>query len=402
MDNATSLAESSAAHESYSEGDEEVRPTRKSVEATVTAAAPSRRPALQRQSSSRAKFFVCEDSEEDEDDEAAEEALFRSRIVLARSKQQNQQLSSRSHSSLKSLVKDNQDEVDGADGDNEHEEPVDEDEDEEEEEESYFSAKIPVVPSVERRRQSSSLLSDLLMAEKQQQLQLQQLTMTSSSPAPRTRTSTDMDCSHDGCLSGSPCPSATNSEGEMMVAMGQHTRSGGLARTTSFTNNLHQLQHHQQQQQANGAPSPSAMMIDEAQKAKSPLVRTKRVFKNLDGLAITTLNPVNNHNNNVNNNNTPLPSNCTVSSPSSVSVSSSPSSSSSSPLSPSRSAPNALPSTKPAANPSAGWTRASTLQVQQQVQVQIQNLVVQSTTTAHRAFRSASSTLNEVLFRAAK
>ncbi|KAG0048258.1 hypothetical protein BGZ83_006765 [Gryganskiella cystojenkinii] len=408
MDNATSLAESSAAHESYSEGDEDekLRVKKIAISSPTAAAAASatatHRPVLQRQNTSRATFFVCEDSDEDEDEaEAAEESLFRSRIALARRNNSNTNIKhqpcqqvQKSQLPLKFYVEDEEDELDGADGDNEHEEDQDE---EEEEEESYFSLKVSeFVPVVDRRRKLSSLLSDLLMAEKQ--LQLQQLSITSTSGPTSTtirttRNSTDMDCS--SCLSnhesvpGSPCPSTTNSDGEMAI----HQNDQRLFRTSSSPKHLDNLQ--QEPNRVSPPPSSAYALITENQKPKSPLVRTKRVFKNLDELAIITA--ATNNNSNATASTTPS-TNCTVSSPIPLP----------SPLSPTASfkAPattntNTTTTKAAAPNPSAGWTRAS-LQVPQQVHVQIQNLVVQSTSTAHRAFRSASSTLNEVLFRTAK
>lgn len=145
----------------------------------------------------------------------------------------------------------------------------------------------------------------------------------------------------------SRCPSAANSDGESTFS-----RMAPLPEDHQDHGQHHHRRHHHHPHRIN---LDAGSEIQEPEKPKSPLVRTKRVFKNLDELAsLSTTSPT-----------------CNISSPSS-----------SSPSSPS-SSPTAL----------AAWTRSH------QVQVQIQSLVVQSTSSAQRALLSASATLTDVLFR---
>ncbi|KAF9401566.1 hypothetical protein BGX21_001296 [Mortierella sp. AD011] len=247
---------------------------------------------------------------------------------------------------------------------------------------SSFSSKTshPTYNALMGRRQS--LLSDLLLAEKQQKSQQGSFKFASR------------------------CPSASNSDGETAaVHMVVNPMSQGYHAAP-------QQQHHRRESfkercdinHFNSHNNVSTV----SDRTVSPLVRTKKVYKNLAELANTTRAP--NHSE----------------SSASLSVSSSPSSSPSSKSSPSPksllSSPCAAKTTaakaattttkterpsivstnsfsscilsKSPSVPTNGWTRT-------QVQVQIQSLVAQSTSTAQRALLNASTTLTDVLFRTA-
>ncbi|KAF9320641.1 hypothetical protein BG003_005390 [Podila horticola] len=303
MDNATTLAESSSANCAYSDSEDKPSLLKQSTP-TPTRTSPPRQP-------SRAKFFVC-DSDEEEDEEEEEEFFFPRRS------------------------EDNFGDCEDS--------GTDEAETEEGEEEESLVMSAPNTPSPRPaqgtavRRQS--LLSDLFLAEKQRE----QLHPSKSTRPSLIRTSSTY---------SSRCPSAANSDGEstfsrMAPVLEDHQDHG---------------QHRPRCHHPHRINLDAECEIQESEKPKSPLVRTKRVFKNLDDLASLSIS-------------SPT---CNISSPSS-----------SSPSSPSSSAPNST-STSPTAL--AAWTRSH------QVQVQIQSLVVQSTSSAQRALLSASATLTDVLFR---
>ncbi|KAG0086959.1 hypothetical protein BGZ93_011373 [Podila epicladia] len=300
MDNATTLAESSSANCAYSDSEDKPSLLTESIPTHARISPSSRQP-------SRAKFFVC-DSDEEEEDEEEEEFLF----------------PRRSEDNFGDYEDSGTDEAEA------------------EEEEESLGMKAPSTPSpmpvpgIVRRQ---SLLSDLFLAEKQRE----QLHPNKSTQPSLARTSSTY-LSH--------CPSAANSDGESTFAR--------MAPVPEDHQDLSQ-HHHRRRHHPHRITLDVGSEIQEPEKPKSPLVRTKRVFKNLDELAsLSTTSPT-----------------CNISSPSSPSSSS-----------PSSSAPN---STSPTAL--AAWTRSH------QVQVQIQSLVVQSTSSAQRALLSASATLTDVLFR---
>lgn len=296
LDNATTLAESSSANCAYSDSEDKPSlPT--ATPALRTAPSQPRQPA-------RAKFFVCDsDEESDDEEEEEEEAYFFPR---------------RSEDNF---------------GDCE-DSGTDEAETEEEGLPTTNTSSLQSAPGTVRRQ---SLLSDLFMAEKQRE-QFQQ-------PSKPIRPSMARTCS----TYSSRCPSAANSDGEST-----------FSRMTPVPEVYQDRGHHHHHQHYPHHTSLDAEdKIQEPEKPKSPLVRTKRVFKNLDELASLSMSPT-----------------CNISSPSSASPTSSIASTSTSP-----------------ATALAAWTRSH------QVQVQIQSLVVQSSSSAQRALLSASATLTDVLFR---
>ncbi|KAG0037517.1 hypothetical protein BGZ82_002382 [Podila clonocystis] len=301
MDNATTLAESSSANCAYSDSEDKPSLLKGSAPTPTRISPSSCQP-------SRAKFFVC-DSDEEEDEE--EEEFFFPR---------------RSEDNFGDFEDSGTDEA------------------ETEEEEEGFVMRAPNTPSPKPapgmvRRQS--LLSDLFLAEKQRE----QLHPSKSIRPSLARTSSTY---------SSRCPSTANSDGESTFS-----QMAPVPEDHQDHSQHHHRRHHRPQRINLDAGSE----IQEPEEPKSPLVRTKRVFKNLDGLAsLSTTSPT-----------------CNITS------SFSPSSSS-----PSSSTPNST-STSPTAL--AAWTRSH------QVQVQIQSLVVQSTSSAQRALLSASATLTDVLFR---
>ncbi|KAF8936342.1 hypothetical protein BGZ58_004298 [Dissophora ornata] len=339
LDNATSLAESNAAHEPYPE-EEELR--KKQSHTAVK----------QRQAVSRAKFFVCNESEEDESE----------------SEDENENTFAVHHHSpratLYSAPMVSSGETEEHDGDCEDFDVSEQEDNNDAEEEIYFGKKMPIVSNHHRtattapsqdqntggmeRRQS--LLSDLLMAEKRKQQQ--------------------QACSET---------SAPNSDGEMTIA-----------RMAIPMPHIYPLA-----QQRNSSREPAFSETT----PRSSLVRTKKVYKNLAELAktspvtrvapITSATPVapvitvtpsapQRENSPLKTCNTAV---STTHSTASLSSASSPTTTCTLSASPILS--------------TTGWTRS-------QVQVQIQSLVTQSTTTAQRALLTASATLTDVLFRTAQ
>ncbi|KAF9994216.1 hypothetical protein BGZ79_001032 [Entomortierella chlamydospora] len=240
---------------------------------------------------------------------------------------------------------------------------------------SSFSSRTahPTYNALMGRRQS--LLSDLLLAEKQQKSQ-QGINFKSTSR----------------------CPSASNSDGETAaVHMVANPMSQGYHAAP-------QQQHHRRESfmercdinHFNSHNNVSTV----TDRTVSPLVRTKKVYKNLAELANTTRAP--NH------------SESSASLSVSSSSPSSPKSLLSSPCAAKTTVAKAATTTTKTERPSIvstnsfsscilsksptvptnGWTRT-------QVQVQIQSLVAQSTSTAQRALLNASTTLTDVLFRTA-
>ncbi|KAF9981388.1 hypothetical protein BGZ75_007352 [Mortierella antarctica] len=69
LDNATTVAESNTAHESYSEHGSTASQTK-----TYASDMKSTRPQLQQQPTSKLKFFVCDESEDDNDDDDDDES----------------------------------------------------------------------------------------------------------------------------------------------------------------------------------------------------------------------------------------------------------------------------------------------------------------------------------------
>ncbi|KAG0327875.1 hypothetical protein BGZ99_006680 [Dissophora globulifera] len=258
------------------------------------------------------------------------------------------------------------------------------------------TASTPMRGNGMQRRQS--LLSDLLIAEKQRHTQL--------------ALDQDRNQEQERYLN-----SAANSDGESTIA------------EMAIPIPHHHHHNHSQQHHCRQYPSPAMQRntsaaasynnlsnnkidLEEASSrlSSSPrLVRTKRVFKNLADLAnVAPAVPVP----------TSIPASPAVSpaeeklhspfltsitttntttvhsTPAFPTFSTSPSSPASSTLSTLSTATSCTPSASPVLS-TTGWTRS-------QVQVQIQSLVTQSTTTAQRALLTASATLTDVLFRAAR
>ncbi|KAI9233755.1 MAG: hypothetical protein BYD32DRAFT_117470 [Podila humilis] len=296
LDNATTLAESSSANCAYSDSEDKPSlPT--ATPAPRTAPSQPRQPA-------RAKFFVCDSDEESEDEEKEEEEAY----FFPR----------RSEDNFGDCEDSGTDEAEA-----EEEGPV-------MRAPTTNTSSLQSVPGMVRRQ---SLLSDLFMAEKQRE-QFQQ-------PSKPIRPSMARTCS----TYSSRCPSAANSDSE--------TTFSRMAPVPEVYQDRGHHRHHQHYPHNTNLDAENE--IQEPEKSKSPLIRTKRVFKNLDELASLSTSPTYN-----------------ISSPSSASSTSS------------------IVSTSTAL---AAWTRSH------QVQVQIQSLVVQSTSSAQRALLSASATLTDVLFR---
>lgn len=294
LDNATTLAESSSANCAYS--DSEDKPSLPTATPTPrTAPSQPRQPA-------RAKFFVC-DSDEESEEEEEEEAYFFPR---------------RSEDNFGDCEDSGTDEAEA-----QEEGPV-------MRAPSTNASSFQSASGMVRRQ---SLLSDLFMAEKQRE-QIQQ-------PSKPIRPSMVRTCS----TYSSRCPSAANSDGESTFSR--------MAPVPEVYQDRGHHRHHQHYPHHTNLDAENE--IQEPEKFKSPLTRTKRVFKNLDELASLSTS-----------------STCNISPPSSASSTSS------------------IASTSTAL---AAWTRSH------QVQVQIQSLVVQSTSSAQRALLSASATLTDVLFR---
>ncbi|KAF9430926.1 hypothetical protein BGZ94_002055 [Podila epigama] len=207
-------------------------------------------------------------------------------------------------------------------------------------------ANVRPVPSGGMHRRQS-LLSNLFMAEKQQRQghSIGPATTPSSATAPRVSLSPLQNQSHS---------TSTISAGTEPV----------LSTKAPIPQVHHEHGQHQHYQQYPAVIHENIPMEPETtEKKRSPLMRTKKVFKNLDALA---------------------------------SMPSSDASCTALPSPP----PSPLPAPSSANNTSispatalAAWTRSH------QVQVQLQSLVVQSTSSAHRALLSASATLTDVLFR---
>ncbi|KAF9357358.1 hypothetical protein BGX26_003836, partial [Mortierella sp. AD094] len=375
-DDASSLPELSETHGSCSEEDQ--------VQVQVQVQAQTLN-VTQRLNAPRAKFFLCEDSDLDSDMEP--ESMINTpdsvrMIPLLDQKVEEEHLH---------------------DGDCEDYDTSDDQHDiDDDDDEDFFGKKMPIFsPSKYQPRRSDissfnprtahpiysanmgrrqSLLSDLLLAEKQQKSQQGDF---KSIPLPTSR-----------------CPSAPNSDGESAAVhmitnpmpQGYHVPPQQQHRRESYMERCDI--NHFSGNSSSGSRSHNVSVV--ADRAVSPLVRTKKVYKNLAELANTKKAP--NHSEN-----SPF-----------LSVSSSSSSSSSSPCAAKTTAAKAATTTTTTARPSIvstnsfsscilstspivptnGWTRT-------QVQVQIQSLVAQSTSTAQRALLNASATLTDVLFRTA-
>ncbi|KAF9558990.1 hypothetical protein EC968_006773 [Mortierella alpina] len=368
LDKATTLAESNAAHESYPEEDEYDGTTRQ-----ITTYAPdisSTRPRLQRNSSSRPKFFVCDESEDDEDEDDGEGCEDKAFAVMAI--QRSKPLSYKATGLIRQVearnirCEDTEAQDCGAEGSLE-------------EEADSFDGHLSITthgsqppsagvisqgrpaspPTALERRQS--LLSDLLQAEREQRRQEDQA---------RSKYPADVD-------------------NEPQVYPTDH-------RHHDHHHHHHHHQQYQQQQQRQqylslqplecNRPLRGQMTQQHETTAQphSPLVRTRKVYRNLDGLALVATATA-----------------TTLAAASSFAATSTSASPMAAPIL-STMAPKKTTLTAPVigtmitkATAVAGWSRSH-------VQVQIQSLVVQSTSTAQRALLNASSTLTDILFQAAK
>ncbi|KAF8984067.1 hypothetical protein BGZ46_008893 [Entomortierella lignicola] len=361
-DDAGSLPELSETHGSCSEEDQVVQDQ---VQTRSNAPPP------------RAKFFLCDDSDDFESDMDQEPISYK-------------------FSSIKrsSLVDQEIEELDH-DGDCEDFDAAD-DQHDDNEEEDYFGKKIPIItrsryPSKESnsphptfnnanmgRRQS--LLSDLLLAEKQQR-SLQRVAVPLSSSS----------------ASNSKCPSANNSDGESAAL---HSNMA----MNPMPSPQHQ-QHHRRE-------SHMERNISEHKAVSPQLMRTKKVYKNLSELA-KTKTPTTTSQQHYSENLTTTPtrkSSLSVSSPCAAKATAAASknamktttSTTTAIASPSlSSSPSPTVSTNSSCILSASPIVATNSWSRTQVQVQLQSLVAQSTSTAQRALMGASATLSDVLFRTA-
>ncbi|CAO3574721.1 unnamed protein product [Mortierella alpina] len=345
LDNASPLAESNVAHESYlEEGGHTGAVSRvKDYPGNLK----SNRPELQRQPAAKSMFFVCEESEDDGDEESEDEALAHMtirRAPPARGKTtslidqavvhdiQDEDFDARDYSAKGSC---------------------------EETEDLFNGHTCNAMPSSQSPRSGApshpyrasppaslesrqSLLSDLLQAERKQRGQ--------------------------DDLARRSIPPVLEGEPRIYPALRQQDQS---------------LQYPECNR-----PSHTTQQHEMTSKAQSPLVRTRKVYSNLNGLArvatatATATTPAEAA---ASFSTTPL----TSASPVSLPVFSAPARTETNSTAPVRG------KTISKAAAVAGWSRSH-------VQVQIQSLVVQSTSTAQRALLNASSTLTDVLFRAAK
>ncbi|KAF9207337.1 hypothetical protein BGZ49_000689, partial [Haplosporangium sp. Z 27] len=297
----------------------------------------------------RAKFFLCDDSDDFESDMDQEPISYKFPSIK-RSSLVDQEIEELDH-----------------DGDCEDFDAADDQHDDNEEEEDYFGKKIPIItrsryPSKESnsphptfnnanmgRRQS--LLSDLLLAEKQQR-SLQRVAVPLSSSS----------------ASNSKCPSANNSDGE----------------SAALHSNMAMNPMPSQHQQHHRRESHMERDISEHKAVSPQLMRTKKVYKNLSELA-KTKTPTTTSQQHYSENLTTTPtrkSSLSVSSPCAAKATAA-------------SSKNAMKTTTTSPIVATNsWSRT-------QVQVQLQSLVAQSTSTAQRALMGASATLSDVLFRTA-
>ncbi|KAI1315513.1 hypothetical protein EDD11_000694 [Mortierella claussenii] len=389
LDNATSLAESSAAHESYSEGEDrdekgkgQDMEKQKAVKTVANVASPVQQQ-QHRQIVKRAKFFVCGDSEEDESDEEVEWiSSFRTRAAAVATA--TTLASGPIRSPTDTGVTEQQEHHDGDCEDFD----VTDDQDDEEEEASVFDKKKPInvqqhhrtqyafkntipTPShhpvckpaggLERRQ---SLLSHLFLAEKQlkQKQRLQQLQLDQQQEW------------------SNHCDSTPNSDGEatamrMVTApMPQILYQGG---------SLRKKHGHDEE--------------DDRMATKTSLVRTKKVYTNLAELAKVDTKGAGAERTSYPSS-TPTTTIATTTTTTSYQSASSTSTAAASSSTISTQCTCTVSSKNPSLSSSTTggtgeWTRS-------QVQVQIQSLMAQSTLTAQRALMTASATLSDVLFRA--
>ncbi|KAF9948496.1 hypothetical protein BGZ72_009596 [Mortierella alpina] len=343
LDSATTLTDSKDAHVSYSEKERNERAASQSP-TTCTPDIKSTRPQLQREPTSKLKFFVCDEDEDEDDEESEDEAS--AAVAMMRSAPLRNKATGLIRQAEVHRVR-----YEGLDAQDL------EAQDSHEDEGYCFDTRTPIAtftspslrsevlspqhhvsaPAALERRQS--LLSNLLQAEKQQRRQETQSNRSS------------------------------NSDSEPQI----------------YPSHQHQKQQQQQYPSLQYlecnrfSRDRSAGQHETTANPRSPLVRTRKVYKNLDELALVATAAIPAAA-------SPLHAPSTRPSPAASSMSSN--------------AAVAMPApargtamTK--ASAVAGWSRSH-------VQVQIQSLMVQSTSTAQRALLNASSTLTDVLFRAAK
>ncbi|KAF9110720.1 hypothetical protein BGX27_005982 [Mortierella sp. AM989] len=215
----------------------------------------------------------------------------------------------------------------------------------------------PPYCAVMGRRQS--LLSDLLLAEKQQKSQQSDSLSIPSAP------------NSDGETTALHKATVPVSQGYLMSPQQQHRRGSYMER--SGINHISKNRSH----------NVSAMHEDMSDRTVPSLVRTKKVYKNLAELAKAKAPAT--------------PENSLLLSASPRATKSTAAKAATSIMNTTTTTPSlssnttCILSTSPAISTN-GWTRT-------QVQVQIQSLVTHSTSTAQRALLSASATLADVLFR---